>query len=284
MTPDGPRTLLVGAVAYEPKVVTIWEGFKGWFDRHGLPLDFVLYSNYERQVDALLAGHIDVAWNSPLAWVQARRLAHEQGREVAPLVMRDTDRDLTSVVVVPADGATSTADLAGTTVAVGASDSPQATLLPLEHLRTAGLDPHGDLTVRTFEVLVGKHGDHVGGEEAAARALAAGDVAAACLLEGNYDRFVAEGLLPTDAFRVLTRTAPFDHCNFTIVVDAAPGDLVPRFEQLLLGMSYDDPELRPLLELEGLRRWLPGREECYAALESAIDHVVLTEQPTTART
>jgi phosphonate transport system substrate-binding protein len=263
--------LLVGAVAYDPKVVTIWEGFKGWFARHGLALDYVLFSNYERQVDALLAGHIDVAWNSPLAWVRARRLAAERGLEAAAIAMRDTDRDLTSVVVVARDGPSAPAGLSGGTVAVGASDSPQATLLPLEHLRSTGIDPQRDLTVRTFEVLVGTHGDHVGGEEEAARALAAGEVAAACLLEANYERFRADGLLPADRFRVLTRTAPFDHCNFTTIVGRSPGELIERFGRLLLDMSYDDPELRPLLDLEGLRRWLPGRTGCYAALESAVD-------------
>jgi len=60
-------TLLLGAVAYDPKVVTIWEGFKAWFAKHGLAFDYVLYSNYERLVEAHLAGHVDVAWNSPLA-------------------------------------------------------------------------------------------------------------------------------------------------------------------------------------------------------------------------
>ncbi len=272
---DERTVLVVGAVAYDPKVVTIWEGFKEWFERQGLPVDFVLYSNYERQVDALFAGHLDVAWNSPLAWVQSQRRAGQEGRRVEALVMRDTDRDLTSVIVVPEDGAATPTELAGATLAVGASDSPQATLLPLEHLRAGGLDIRQDLTVRTFEVLVGKHGDHVGGEELAARALADGEVAAACLLGGNYEDFRAQGLLPDDRFRVLTRTEPFDHCNFTVIVDAAPTHLVRRFEELLLGMSYDDPELRPLLELEGLQQWLPGRTDCYGLLESAVDHVVV---------
>ena len=65
------RTLLLGAVAYDPKVVTIWEGFKAWFNKHGLAFDYILYSNYERQVEAHLAGHFHIAWNSPLAWVRA---------------------------------------------------------------------------------------------------------------------------------------------------------------------------------------------------------------------
>ena len=60
--------LLLGAVAYDPKVVTIWEGFKAHFARQGLQMDYVLYSNYERQVEALINGSIHVAWNSPLAW------------------------------------------------------------------------------------------------------------------------------------------------------------------------------------------------------------------------
>jgi hypothetical protein len=36
-------------------------------------------------------------------------------------------------------------------------------------------------------------------------------------------------------------------------------------------MSYDDPEVRPLLDLEGLKRWLPGRVEGYAQLDRAVD-------------
>ena len=47
-------------MAYDPKVVTIWEGFRRWFADHELPFDYVLYSNYERQVEDLVAGRIDV--------------------------------------------------------------------------------------------------------------------------------------------------------------------------------------------------------------------------------
>src|SRR5215204_303354 len=113
-------TLLLGAVAYDPKVVTIWEGFKAYFSRRGLDFDYVLYSNYERQVESHLAGHFHVAWNSPLAWARTRRLAAARGRKVEAVAMRDTDQDLTSVVVVR-DGSdvSSVADLRGKRVAVG---------------------------------------------------------------------------------------------------------------------------------------------------------------------
>ena len=90
-------SVLLGAVAYDPKVVTIWDGFRSWLRASGLDFDYVLYSNYERQVTDLVDGRVDVAWNSPLAWVRARRLARTvmngwRGEFVEPLaraVLRD---------------------------------------------------------------------------------------------------------------------------------------------------------------------------------------------------
>ena len=97
------RTLLLGAVAYDPKVVTIWEGFKAWFNKRDLAFDYILYSNYERQVEAHLAGQFHIAWNSPLAWVRAARMARVAGRRAEAVAMRDTDQNLTSVIVIRSD-------------------------------------------------------------------------------------------------------------------------------------------------------------------------------------
>jgi ABC-type phosphate/phosphonate transport system substrate-binding protein len=264
------RAFTLGAVAYDPKVVTIWEGFKQHFADRGLPFDFVLYSNYERLVDDHLLGVIDVAWNSPLAWIEAERAARSRGRTARAIAMRDTDRDLTSVIVVRADSKFRTVDdLAGKTVGVGAADSPQATLIPLLLMADAGLRP-GDFEVRRHDLLVGKHGDHIGGEREAARALVAGRVDAACMIDGNHLAFTKEGTLPQGSTRVLAQTPPYDHCNFT-VLDGAPQEAVDRFTTLLLTMSYDDPAVRPLLDMEGLKAWVLGRVEGYAQLNRAVD-------------
>ncbi len=258
-------TLVMGAVAYDAKVVTIWDGFREWFAGRGFDFDYVLYSNYERQVEALVAGHIDVAWNSPLAWVRAARMG-----EVRAVAMRDSDCDLTSVVVVRADSDIETpADLNGRTVAVGAIDSPQATLIPLAHLRALGV---ADIDVQHHDVGVGKHGDHVGGERDAARALMAGTADAACMVDGNHLLFGVEGTLPAGSTRIVAQTPAYDHCNFTVGA-GAPAELVDRFVELLLGMSYDDPEVRPLLDLEGLKEWRAGRTIGYAQLERAVEEV-----------
>ncbi|MFG2683589.1 phosphate/phosphite/phosphonate ABC transporter substrate-binding protein [Streptomyces sp. NPDC048392] len=264
------NTVVLGAVAYDPKVVTIWAGFRSWLRRQGLPFDFVLYAHYERQTEDLVHGRIDVAWHSPLAWLRSGRLAREARVHVRPLVMRDTDRDLTSVVVVRAEGPATVTDLKGRAIAVGAVDSPQATLLPLHHLRELGLAAGTDFEVRRHDTGVGLHGDHIGGEREAARALMAGEVAAACMIDANHLLFGQEGTFPAGATRLLSRTAPFDHCLLVAGPSLDP-ELGEELTSLLLSMSAANPEVRHLMELEGLTRWLPGRESGYADLTAAVE-------------
>jgi ABC-type phosphate/phosphonate transport system substrate-binding protein len=264
-------TLVMGAVAYDPKVVTIWEGFRDWLRAHGLPFDFVLYSNYERQAEDLADGHIHAAWHSPLAWIRATRLAAARGQRLIPLVMRDTDQDLRSVIVVRSDSpCQDVAGLKGGTIGAGAVDSPQATLIPCSYLRSLGVQPGCDVGVRRFDVGVGLHGDHIGGERDAARALMSGQVSAACMIDTNHLLFSQEGTLPAGATRILARTGPFDHCNMT-VAGQAPARLVRRFGELLLSMSAADPQVRRLFDLEGLTEWRAGRSTGYAALETAVN-------------
>lgn len=266
------RTLVMGAVAYAPKVVAIWEGFKAYFAARGLAFDFVLYSNYERQVEDQFNGVLDLAWNSPLAWVRAKLIAKAKGVRVSAVAMRDTDRDLSSVLVVRAgQGIERIDDLRGKTIGFGAVDSPQATLIPSDHLRQAGLVAARDFSARIFDVAGGKHGDHVGGELDAAKALAQGSIDAAWMIDSNHLAFSSDGTLPQGQTRILARTEPFDHCNFTASPDA-PEALIGRFAELLLGMRWDDPAVRPLLELEGLREWKAGRTSGYAALQRAVHH------------
>jgi len=266
-----PETFVLGAVAYDAKVVTIWDGFQRWFAEQGFAFDYVLYSNYERQVAAHFDGAFDVAWNSPLAWLQAQKVAAARGRKAEAIAMRDTDQDLTSVIVVRDPCTVQTVeDLRGKVVGVGAGDSPQATMIPLQHLAELGLVADRDFEVRRFDVLIGKHGDHVGGERDAAKALMAGEVDAACMIDGNHLAFINEGTLPQGRSRVLTQTGTYDHCNFT-VLDGAPAARVARFKELLLAMRYDDPKVRPLLDLEGLKQWRDGRTSGYALLERSCE-------------
>ena len=258
--------VLVGAVAYDPKVVTIWDKIVAFYAEQGFPIDYVLYSNYERMADALEAGHIHIAWNSPLAWLDVQRRTDGGCRAIA---MRDTDRDMFSYFIVRQEsGIDGIAGLRGKVVATGASDSPQSTLIPLEFLHQHGLDPERDFTHKRYDLLVGKHGDHVGGELEAFRSVLRGESDACAILNFNWEAWQADPTIDTRGLKVLAQTSRFDHCNFTVLA-SFPKDVEKQWRDILFRMN-DDPDSRPIMEMEGLREWLPGRVEGYGILEEAV--------------
>jgi ABC-type phosphate/phosphonate transport system substrate-binding protein len=262
------RPILVGAVLYDPRVSVIWDIIRNFYEENHCPIDTVFYTNYELMVRALVQGHLDVAWNSPLAWLDAER---QLGGGCRAIAMRDTDRDRVShIITKAASGITSVEDLRGKTIAVGAKDSPQATLIPLRWLQRHGLEPDREVQVRRFDVLVGKHGNHVGGELQAFQCLDRGEADASALLDLNWQRWTRDGTIDPQAYRLLTTTAPFDHCCFTVRADFAM-EREQEFLRVLFAMRYDDPKHRQMMDLEGLKAWVPGRTIGYALLREAVE-------------
>ena len=262
------RPILVGAVLYDPKVSVIWDIIRDFFDQNGCPIDVVFYANYEIQVQALLEDHIDVAWNSPLAWVDSQRRSNRNCRAIA---MRDTDQDRVSHIVVRNDGGIEqVGDLRGRTLAVGAKDSPQATLIPIGYLQRQGLEPGSDFMIRRFDILVGKHGDHVGGEHDAFKSLEAGESQACAMLDLNWATWTQDGTVSENVYRILATTDHFDHCVFT-VKEMFPAEQERKWLEVLFSMSYDNPAHREMMDLEGLKQWMPGRVSGFGPLLEAVD-------------
>ena len=162
-------------------------------------------------------------WRGIRRWPGCRPSASQvsSGSVRRPSACAIRTADLVSVIVTRDGGPVrSVGDLQGRRVAVGAKDSPQATLIPLLHLAQQGLEPGRDFEVLPFDRLVGKHGDHIGGERDAARALVRGDCDAACLIDGNLLLFAQEGTLPAGSVRTIATTPQYDHCNFTVLESA----------------------------------------------------------------
>lgn len=268
-------TILMGAANFGPGAVTIWDGFKAWLNKKGLPFEYILYNTYDRQISELLLGHIDAAWNDPGGWIRSQRTAEAEGRKAVALIMRDADFDVSSVLAVRADSKyKSLADLKGATIAVGNPNSVESTMLPVLALKEAGLEP-----ARDYKLLVCGSSDQgyrpwiMDGEVAAAKAVAEGKADAAGLAEANYQGFSKDGTIPAGSMRVLDHTPKYDHCNLTYLEspDSVPRELIDRMKELFLEMSYDDPELRPFMELEYVKQWKPARMTHYEAIDRAWD-------------
>jgi ABC-type phosphate/phosphonate transport system substrate-binding protein len=196
------ETVIVGAVAYTPNVVPIWEGMRAYFDGGDAEMDFVLYSNYGRLVDSLLAGHIDIAWNTNLAYV---RTVMQTDRNCLALAQRDTDVGFTTVFVAPTgSGLRGAASLAGKRLALGSAGSAHAALLPLHYLAKAGVSA-SEMQVTRFDTDLGMHGDTGRSELDAVGAVLSGDADVAAIGISTWDAMGREALM-SDALEVVWQT------------------------------------------------------------------------------
>jgi len=259
------QPLLVGAVAYTPNVVTIWEGIRDYFAGPETEMDFVLFSNYGRQVDALVAGEIDIAWNTNLAWV---RTVARTGGECRALAMRDTDRAFQSVFVArTGSNIDGLAGLAGRRLALGSRDSAQAAILPMYFLDHDGPGTAAVELLR-LDSDVGKHGDTGRSELDALREVLEDRADAAVLGINTWDAIGREELMP-GAFEAFWESPRYSHCNFT-ALPAVPPERTDPWVERLMAMDWDNPKHRPILELEGLREWVLPRLEGYDSLFAAV--------------
>jgi ABC-type phosphate/phosphonate transport system substrate-binding protein len=259
------KPLIVGAVAYTPNVVTIWEGMRDYFAEGPAEMDFVLFSNYGRQVDALLEGTIDIAWNTNLAWARTVAATHGACRALA---MRDTDTVFRTMFVARSgSGLEGLENLRGKRFALGSKDSAQAAILPVYFLGRAGLDADAVELVR-INSDVGKHGDTGRSELDALRAVLDDKADAAAIGINTWEAIGRDELMP-GAFEVVWESPTYCHCNFTALPELAQDRAQPWVDRLL-AMNWEDPQHRPILEMEGLRQWVRPQLEGYASLFEAI--------------
>ena len=267
------KTIWVGAVAYNPKVVTIWEGMRRYFhDEAQLPVEVVLFQSYEAQLLALLAQpddhapRIDIAWNTNLAYLQADEWSGHVCRAIA---MRDTDLNWMTKIIAPTGGPISTiADLRNRTLALGSRDSGHAAILPVYFLERQGMREGRDYQSLRFDSDVGKHGDTGTSEVEVVRAVLDGRADAGAIGSPFWKTVRDERLVPEDALREVWSSPAYHHCMFTARPDLDRKQ-EDRFVTALLAMSYDNPVHRPILEAEGLQCWLTPHIDGYAALRKA---------------
>jgi len=260
------ETITVGAVAYDPKVVGIWEGMRTYFREEArVPVEVVLYLSYEAQVAALLAGKIDIAWNTNLAYLQAE---HRSQGACRPLAMRDTDLEWwTEILVRSGGGIRRLADLKGKRLALGSRDSGHAAILPVHFLAQEGLVEGRDYQSRRFDIDLGKHGDTGTSEVDVLRAVLNGEVDAGAVGSPFWAGVRSSQLVPAGAVESIWSSPRYHHCMFTARVGLPPED-ASRFTDALFGMN-DVPHLKPILDAEGLQEWVRPRSEGYASLREA---------------
>src|SRR5919201_1987972 len=202
------QTIWVGAVAYDPKVVSIWEGMRRYFQEEArLPVEVVLFQSYEAQVAALLAApgdplpRIDIGWNTNLAYIQSDVWSDRRCR---PIAMRDTDLGwMTKIVAVTGGPVKGLADLKGRTLALGSRDSGHAAILPVYFLQREALVEGKDYRTLRFNTDLGKHGDTGTSESDVVRAVLDGRADAGAIGSPFWNAVRTQQLVPAGALSVV---------------------------------------------------------------------------------
>ena len=267
------ETIWLGVVAYDPKVVTIWEGMRRYFHEEAhLPVEVVLFQSYEAQVLALLAQpgdsvpRIDIAWNTNLAYLQADEWSGHACRAIG---MRDTDLGwMTKIVTVTGGPVSTLPDLKDRTLALGSRDSGHAAILPVYFLEQQGMFEGKDYRTLRFNTDMGKHGDTGTSEVEVVRAVLDGRADAGAIGSPFWNTVRNERLVPEGGLREVWSSPAYNHCMFTARPDL-DREREQRFVEALTTMSYDNPAHRPILDAEGLQRWLPPHLDGYDALRRA---------------
>lgn len=258
------KTILLGAVAYDPKVVGIWDIIRDYSNEYGCKLDYVLFSNYERQVDSLLKGHIDIAWNTNVAWIRTLYATDNKAKAIA---MRDTDLTWSTKFVVKKDSKIKNLeDLKGKKLGVGSADSSQANIMAIYYLNKNGLKIK-ESDINNFEIDnesvniirynsdLGKHGDTGRSEWDVLEGLKNGSLDAGTIGSKTWIRILEEGLYPDGELISFYTSPDFCHCNFTVMpnIDSEMSD---NFVKMLMSQKKENPIIKKMMAMEGLNEWI----------------------------
>ena len=258
------KTILLGAVAYDPKVVGIWDIIRDYSNEYGCKLDYVLFSNYERQVYSLLKGHIDIAWNTNVAWIRTLYATDNKAKAIA---MRDTDLHWSTKFVVRKDSKIKNLeDLKGKKLGVGSADSSQANIMAIYYLNKNGLKikesdinnseiDNESVNIIRYNSDLGKHGDTGRSEWDVLEGLKNGSLDAGTIGSNTWIRILEEGLYPDGELISFYTSPDFCHCNFTVMpnIDSKISD---NFVKMLMSQKKENPIIKKMMAMEGLNEWI----------------------------
>ena len=243
-----------------------FQGIEAHFKRHGIDIDWVLYSDDHSVVDAFVAGEIDLAWNGPLNYVRIKRRLADPCKVIA---MRDVDFNFVTHFITQSNSDIITVeDLIGKRFALGSRSSVEAGLLARYFLKEAGINPAQDLGACTFfdeRQATGRRDQKDVVERVKSGEYDAGAVSGRTLASLQEQGALAEG-----SVRKFWSSPGYSHCCFTAQSDMDPA-LYKKLEEAFESVDRNDPIGKAILEAEVCNSLLPGISEGWEILEKAAE-------------
>jgi len=204
------------------------------------PVELFVATNYAGVVQAMVSGHLDLAYFGGVTYAQAL-----QQVDLEPIVTEiDAEtgtQEYYSLIIAGVDsGVESLADLDGKDFAFGDPASTSGSLYPRKMLAKAGYDWRQDFAP-IAEIL------YSGGHDATAKAVESGTVAAGGIEGRILARLVADGKVDESRLKVIERTLVqgYPWCAVSSMDSGLKEEIRKAF------LAIDDPALLDLLRARG---------------------------------
>jgi phosphonate transport system substrate-binding protein len=159
----------------------------------GMKVDTFVGSDYNATIEALRAGHIDVALLGPFSYVLATTVAPVEAFAVT-VIARTMQPSYKAIIIASKDAPiNSLADLKGRTFAFVDPGSTSGFMVPSAAFIKAGITPEKDF----------KQVMYSGGHDATIVAVGSGKVDAGCVADRIYERGCAKGLADCSKLKVI---------------------------------------------------------------------------------
>jgi phosphonate transport system substrate-binding protein len=222
----------------------------------GIPVEFVPVVDYAASVEALAAGKVDMVWYGGFTHVQAR---HRTNNTAYAVVMRQEDLQFHSQFIARADSGIQTLqDLKGKTFAFGSVSSTSGHLMPRYFLQQAGVLPEKDFQRFSFS----------GAHDATVKWVESGKVDAGALNESVWAKLVQEGKVDQTKVKVFWTTPAYVDYNWTVRGDL-DRQVVSRIARAFLNLDQNNPEHRPILELQRASSYVLAQEDDFNGIAAA---------------
>lgn len=220
----------------------------------GMKVEYVPVIDYGAAVSALAAGKIDFAWLGGFTYVQAKVMAGAQ-----PVVMRDIDRQFTSVFIAnAASGIHRVEDIRGKTFAFGSKSSTSGHLFPRYYLQTTyHIDPEKDFAGPP--VFSGAH-------DATVKMVESGKVQAGAVNVEVWNRMIKEHQVDTNKVKVIWTTPQYCDYVWTARKGLSP-EIVQKFAKSFLTLDDNRPEDQKVLEVQGAKKFVRADPKDFAVVE-----------------
>lgn len=164
----------------------------------GMKVDTFVGSDYNATIEALRAGHVDVALLGPFSYVLATTVAPVEAFAVT-VTARSMQPSYQSIIIAPKDGKiNSLADIKGKTFAFVDPGSTSGFMVPSAAFIKMGITPEKDFRQVMYS----------GGHDATIVAVGSGKVEAGAVADRIYERGCAKGLADCNKLKVVWTSPP----------------------------------------------------------------------------